>query len=131
MELHLKIIGFILVILALVHVIFPRYFNWAKELNSLSLINREMMYVHTFFIGLGVLLMGILCLTSSTDLVATDFGKRICLGFGIFWLTRLLIQFFGYSSELWKGKTFETVVHLIFSSLWTYITAVFLIIYWR
>ncbi len=131
MELHLKIIGWILVILALVHAIFPQYFNWSKELNSLSLINREIMYVHTFFIGLAVLLMGILCLTSSTDLVETDFGKRISFGLGLFWLMRLFVQFFGYSSELWKGKAFETIVHIIFSFLWTYITVVFLIVYWR
>ena len=131
MELHLKIIGCTLVILALIHVIFPKYFNWSEELSSLSLINRQVMYIHTFFIGLGVLLMGILCLTSATELVETALGKRISLGFGIFWLARLFIQFFGYSSELWKGKMFETIVHILFAIFWTYITAVFLIIYWR
>ena len=131
MELHLKIIGCTLVILALIHVIFPKYFNWSEELSSLSLINRQVMYIHTFFIGLGVLLMGILCLTSATELVETALGQRISLGFGIFWLARLFIQFFGYSSELWKGKIFETIVHILFAIFWTYITAVFLIIYWR
>ena len=131
MELHLKIIGLILVVLALVHVIFPRYFNWSNELKNLSLINRQVMYVHTFFIGLTVLLMGILSLTSASELVETNLGKKICLGFGIFWFCRLLIQFFGYSAQLWKGKIFETIVHIIFSILWTYFTVVFLWIYWK
>jgi hypothetical protein len=129
MELHLKIIGAILIVLALIHVIFPRYFHWKKELSSLSLINREVMYVHTFFIALVVFLMGVLCLTSSQEIVATPLGKRIALGVGIFWLCRLLIQFFGYSSELWRGKFFETVVHIVFSILWMYLSVVFFGIY--
>jgi hypothetical protein len=129
MELQLKIIGAILIVLALIHVIFPRYFHWKKELSSLSLINREVMYVHTFFIALVVFLMGLLCLTSSPEIVATPLGKRIALGLGIFWLCRLFIQFFGYSSELWRGKFFETVVHIVFSILWMYLSVVFFGIY--
>lgn len=129
MELHLKIIGALLIVLALVHVIFPRYFKWEVELQNLSLVNRQMTYIHTFFIALTVFLMGILCLTSATDLVETSFGKRISLGLGIFWGIRFFIQFFGYSSKLWRGKTFETVVHIVFSILWAYFTIVFLRIY--
>lgn len=126
MELHLKIIGILLIVLALVHSIFPKYFNWKKDLSSLSLINRQVMYVHTLFIAVVVFLMGLLCLTSSQALIETPLGKKIMLGFGVFWILRLLIQFFGYSSELWKGKVFETIVHIIFSILWAYISFVFL-----
>lgn len=126
MEIHYKIIGVLLMALALVHVIFPKYFKWKEELKSLSLINRQMMTVHTFFIALVVFLMGLLCLTSTTDLIETKLGKTISLGLGIFWSTRLFIQFFGYSTELWKGKTFETIVHILFSLLWTYLSVVFL-----
>jgi hypothetical protein len=125
MELHLKIIGVLLIGLALMHVPFPHRFQWKKELTSLSLLNREMMYVHTLFVALTILLIGILCLTSANDLVNTPLGKRICLGLAIFWGTRLFVQFFGYSSELWRGKTFETIIHIVFSILWTYITIVF------
>lgn len=126
MVIHFKIIGGLLIILALVHVIFPKYFNWKEELKSLSLINRQMMTVHTFFIALVVFLMGLLCLTSATELIETKLGKTITFGLGIFWSTRLFIQFFGYSTELWKGKTFETLVHISFSLLWTYLSVVFL-----
>jgi hypothetical protein len=126
MEIHYKTIGVLLMALALVHVIFPKYFNWRDELKSLSLINRQMMIVHTFFIALIVFLMGLLCLTSATELIETKLGKTISLGLGIFWSTRLFIQFFGYSTELWKGKNFETIVHIVFSLLWTYLSVVFL-----
>ena len=130
MELHLKIIGILLILLAFVHVTFPRYFNWKRELRSLSLINKQIMHVHSFFIAFAVFLMGVLCMTSSEELIATILGRRICLGLGIFWTTRLIIQFFGFSSKLWKGKTFETTVHVLFSFLWLYLSVVFIYIYW-
>src|SRR4026209_2354 len=120
MELHLKIIGILLVILAAIHVVFPKYFNWKIELNSLSLINRQLMYIHSFFIAFAIFLIGILCLTSASELTNTPLGKKISLGLGIFWSVRLFIQFFGYSSKLWKGKAFETFVHVFFSFFWIY-----------
>ena len=129
MELQLKIVGWGLMALALVHVIFPRYFKWKEEMPKISLINRELLYVHTFFIAVLVFLMGLFCLTSSSDIVHTSLGKRIALGFAIFWSLRLLVQFFGYSSELWKGKTFETIVHIIFIILWFYLSFLFFWIY--
>lgn len=116
----------LLIALGLVHVIFPKYFNWKAELKSLSLINRQVMMVHTFFIALTVFLMGLLCFTSANELVQTSLGKKVSLGFGIFWTCRLLIQLFGYSSQLWKGKKFETLVHIIFTCTWIYLSVVFL-----
>src|SRR5690606_23182360 len=111
MEIHFKIIGILLMLLALIHIFFPKYFNWKEELKSLSLINRQMMTVHTFFIAFVVFLIGLLCLTSSADLTQTKFGKTISLGLGIFWTARLFFQFFVYSPKLWKSKKFETTVH--------------------
>jgi hypothetical protein len=125
MEIHLKIIGVLLMALSLLHFIFPRYFNWNKELPALSLINRQMMVVHTFFVALMVFLMGLLCLSSADELIETSLGKKIALGLGVFWSIRLFIQFFGYSADLWKGKAFETLVHVLFSLLWAYVSIVF------
>lgn len=129
MELHLKIIGYCLIGLGLVHAVFPRQFKWKEELRSLSIMNREMMYVHTFFIAFTLFLVGILCLTSATELLSTTLGKRISLGLGIFWIIRLFVQFFGYSTKTWRGKPLETKVHILFSFFWAYLSAVFIIIY--
>jgi len=125
MELHLKIIGCILIVLGIIHAGFPQYFNWRTELIPLSLINRQMVYFHTFFLALFVLLTGILCLTSAEEIVGTPLGKKLSLGFGLFWSIRLFVQFFGYSPQLWKGKKFETFVHILFTFLWTYISGVY------
>ncbi len=125
MELHFNISGTILIMLSLVHVIFPRYFDWKTELKHLSLINRQVMVVHTFFIAFVVMLMGILCLSSSSELLHTEFGRKISLGLAVFWFCRLIIQFFGYSPQLWRGKKFETIVHIFFSIIWAYLTWLF------
>lgn len=129
MQIQLIIVGIIFILLAFIHIVFPKYFEWEKEFKSLSLANRQIMKIHTVFIALTVFLMGLLCLTSANDLMETSLGKKIILGLAIFWTTRLVFQFFGYSSKLWKGKIFETSVHIIFSFLWIYISFVFWIIY--
>lgn len=126
MEIHFKAAGVLLLLLAGLHAIFPKYFKWEAELRSLSLINRQMFCVHTFFIALSLLLMGLLCLTSAQELTTTPLGRKISLGFVIFWMARLVIQFFGYSAELWKGKRLETVLHIIATLLWIYFCWVFL-----
>ena len=125
LEIQIRIAGALLIILSLIHAIFPKYFNWKQDLKPLSLINKQMMITHTFFIALTVLLMGILCFTSAGLLMETELGKSILLGFAIFWTIRLFIQFFGYSSDLWKGKKFETIVHIVLSCFWLYLCVLF------
>lgn len=126
MSIHLQIIGALFMLLALIHVGFPRYFEWKQQLASLSLINRQMMQVHTFFIAFVVFLFGLLSFTSAEELITTPLGRRICLGLGVFWGIRALVQWFFYSSELWRGRRFETGVHVVFSALWVYCAVVFL-----
>ena len=126
MVLHFKVIGVLLILLATVHAVFPKYFKWKEQLRMLSLINRQMMLIHTFFIAFTVFLMGLLCLRFPDELVETEFGKFISLGLGVFWMLRLILQFFGYSPQLWKGKRFETIAHIVFSLLWIYLSIIFL-----
>src|SRR5690348_16179896 len=128
MAIHLKIIGALLILLALLHFYFPKYFDWKRDFRSVSMINRQMFYIHSFFIAFVVFMMGILCLTSTEDLLTTPLGKRICIGLGVFWTARLFIQFLGYPSKLWRGKKMETGVHVLFSVFWIYFSAVFIYI---
>lgn len=129
LERNLQFIGLLLMGLALAHAIFPRYFNWKEELARLSLINRQMMQVHSFFLALGLLLMGLLCLCSAHELAGTGLGREICLGLGIFWGVRLGVQLFGYSAANWRGKRFETAVHVVFIVFWSYLSTVFFLVW--
>lgn len=126
MELQIEIIGYLLIFLSCIHVIFPKYFGWKEDLAQLQQINRSMMKVHTFFIALTVFLMGLLCVTSAKDLLQTELGRKICLGLGLFWLIRLFFQFFIYPSSLWKGRRLETVIHIVAIVFWVFLTYSFL-----
>lgn len=130
MELHLKIAGSLLIILALCHIGFPNYFKWKTVLEPLDLFHRQMLKTHTFFIALVVLLMGGLCIGYHQELIHTQLGKIVCVGLAIFWSLRLFFQFFVYSPKLWKGKTFETSMHFLFSAFWIYLSTIFWMIYW-
>jgi hypothetical protein len=132
MEIHFQIIGWILVVLALVHIDFPRRFNWPIELKHLSLINRQMMRVHTLFIALVILLNGLLFIFCAKELTEPGkLGVAINIGLFVFWSLRCILQHIGYSSALWKGKTFETTVHIFFSFFWLYISIVLGLNLWQ
>lgn len=128
MALHVEIAGLAMVAIALAHAAFPRAFAWKEELARLSLINRQMMKVHSAFIALTLALAGLLCLTSADALVGTPLGRRVALGLGIFWTARLLTQLFVYSPRLWRGKPRETAIHVLFVAIWTYFGTVFLLV---
>jgi hypothetical protein len=76
-----------------------------------------------------LLLVGLLCMTSASELIHTPLGKRVSLGLGLFWVARLYVQLFVYSSATWKGKPFETVVHMLFILFWSYISLVFMLVW--
>jgi hypothetical protein len=123
--LHLEITGILLVVLAAIHVVFPKKFHWSRELPKLDLINRQIFVVHTFFIAATVALMGLLCVSSAEELVQTAFGRRIAGALAVFWFLRLLAQLFYYSPELWRGRRFESAVHVVFTIFWIYLVALF------
>ncbi len=125
MELHLKIIGIIFISLSLVHIGFPKKFDWQNDLKNLSLINRQIMHAHTFFIALFVLLNGLLFVFYAKELIGNHpLSKALNIGLLIFWGFRSITQHFFYSSKLWSGKKFETSIHILFSLLWLYVIIV-------
>ena len=127
MKLLIQFIGYGLILLALIHVIFPKVFDWKNQLANLTLINRQLMTIHTFFVALTVFLMGILCTTSAHELLTTSLGKKLLIGLAIFWGIRLITQLFWYSPQLWKGKPRETAIHILFLTIWASITTIFTI----
>jgi hypothetical protein len=132
LALHLKFVGTTLMGLACLHVGFPRRFDWARELARLSLLNRRMMQVHTLFIALIVLMMGALCAAGTSALLERSaLGRYVAAGLLGFWAIRLGCQLFVYDSALWRGKRFETAVHVVFVLFEAYLVAVFAALSWH
>jgi hypothetical protein len=120
--LHLKVVGVLLVTLALANTQLGRYFKWKKELGQVSLLTRQIFKVHGFFIALVVGMMGVCSLFYTDALLASGALSRIVLaGLVVFWISRLAIQFFVYDPAIWRGRRFYTVMHVVFSILWIYV----------
>ena len=126
LSLQLKIVGASLLLLAVAHAFFPRWFNWTEELGRVSSLNRQVFQIHCFFIGLILFLFGLLSLCFTDALLERTLLARVVLaGLLVFWLTRLVVQLFVYDPSLWKGNRFNTRIHLLFSFMWAYYVAVF------
>lgn len=125
-ELHLRIAGAMQLALALLHLDFGRRFHWREELARVSLLNRQMFYAHTFFVCVVLTLFGSLSLFAPAALLEPTRLARLVLG-GIagFWALRLYCQWFVYDRSLWRGDTFRTVVHVVFTLVWAYFVAVY------
>jgi hypothetical protein len=126
LELHLRLAGALQIVLAAVHLTFSERFQWKEELARLSLLNRQIFLVHTFFVCLMLTLMGALCLFFPETLVEnTRLARLVLTGFVAFWALRLVFQWCVYDRSLWRGNAFNTRAHLAFTALWLYFVAVY------
>jgi hypothetical protein len=128
---HLQIAGLMMAVLVALNLALPGRLRWREELATLSLLNRQVFRVHSFFITLIVALFSALLLTSSDELLEpTRLSRAILAGLTIFWAARMLIQWFYYSPKLWRGNRFNTAVHCLFSVVWVYMTTTFAVALW-
>ena len=125
LTLLLQIAGASLLAISLLHFALPKRFAWSEELARLSLLNRQIFYVHTFFIAFIVAQMGVLFLFFPAALLEpSPLARLLAAGLWLFWFARAVIQFFVYSPALWRGKPFETFVHIAVSAFWLYLVGV-------
>jgi hypothetical protein len=124
--LHLRIVGVLMALLVVVNVCVPYRFHWRDELARLSLLNRQIFQAHSIFIVLTLGLFSALLLSSSEALLEpTRLSRAILIGLTIFWTLRMLMQWFFYSPDVWRGNRFHTTMHYVFSVTWIYIAATF------
>jgi hypothetical protein len=120
-RLHLQIVGALLLSLGVAHACFDRYFGWKNELRRVSLLTRQIFFVHCFFIALLLVLLGVCSLFYADALLTPGPLNRVVLaGFVVFWVCRLAVQFAVYDPSIWRGRRFFTVMHVLFSMLWCY-----------
>ena len=124
--LHLRIVGIVMACLVVVNVAVPRLYHWREEMARLSLLNRQIFQAHTIFLILTLAMLSALLLTSADSLVEpTPLSRLVLAGLTLFWGLRMLMQWFFYSPQTWRGHRFNTVMHCLFSLTWIYVTAVF------
>ena len=133
--LNLRIVGASLITLSLAHVFIARRLEWKADAARMTPLNRQIFHVHAFFICLVLTMMGVLCLGFPQALVTpTPLARVVLAGLAIFWGTRLIVQWFVYEREHWRGNRVNTIIHFVFSALWMYYAGVFAVAWygvWR
>lgn len=119
-------VGVTQLVLGMAHVFFKGYFKWKEELAGVNLLTRQIFYVHTFFIAFVVSLFGLLTILCYEEMLT---GSKLALFITallfLFWAARLIFQFWVYSPALWRGQSFRTAMHILFSLLWIWMVVTY------
>ena len=126
LTLLLRTAGAGLILLAVSHLPIGRHLKWVEDAEKLSPVNRSVFHVHTFFICVVLVMMGLPCLLEPRIfLESSGAGAWLAWSISAFWALRLYFQWFVYQADLWRGKRMETAVHWCFTSLWAGLAALF------
>lgn len=124
----LRAAGAGLLLLSLAHIPIGRHLRWREDAARLSPVNRDVFHVHTLFICVVLVLMGLSCLLDPRIfLERTRAGAWLCWSYAAFWALRLYCQWFVYAPAHWRGKSFETAMHAIFTVIWIALATLFLL----
>ena len=130
-ELHLRIVGVLMVLLVALNLYVPQRFNWKREMAALSLLNRQIFLVHAMFICVILLMFAGLTLLMPRELMQpTPLARAVLFALAAFWFLRLAAQWLVYDWRLWRGDRFNTAMHLLFTAVWLYLTATFTAALW-
>ena len=123
---QLQLVGVTLVGLGLGHVVLPRALAWRHELAGVGALNRQVLYTHTFFIGVMCVLLGLAPLTLGPELLAPGrSATAILVAECAVWGLRWALQFVAFPARTWRDSRLHTAGYVGFALLWTGILAVF------
>lgn len=123
----LRLAGAGLIALSLLHFPMATKLKWGEDAARMSPMNASVFHVHTFFVCLVLIMMGLPCLIDpGVFLIPTPAGVWVTWSIAVFWAARLYCQFFVYRADLWRGKKMETTMHVIFTGVWSALTALFM-----
>jgi hypothetical protein len=104
---------------AIFHLMFWRIFRWKKDLSRLTFINRSVMQILNLCLTFVFLLMAYVSFFNTSELIQTNLGKALLVGFSLFWFLRMIEQiiFFGIRNLISIALTlvflFGCVIYLI------------------
>lgn len=132
LEINLKIVGVLMFIMVLVNFETIRRFAWRRELQQVSLLTRQVFFVHMGFIILLLAMFGVLSLCYPQALITpSETARLLAGGLAFFWTARLVVQWVVYDRKLWLGQRFNTCVHLVFTGVWAYFAGTYSAAFWH
>src|SRR4029453_13720808 len=126
LALLLRIAGAGLIALSVAHIPIGKHLKWSEDAARLSPVNASIFRVHTLFICLVLVMMGLPCLLDPMFFLEKSRAAAwLSWSFAVFWMTRLYVQWFVYQADLWRGKRMETFVHWWFTFIWSALALLF------
>jgi hypothetical protein len=126
LEILLRVAGAGLILLAILHIPIGRKLRWSEDSRQLTPANRSIFHVHTFFICLVMVMMGLPSILDPSVFTASSrAGSWLVWSISVFWAIRLYFQWFVYPADLWRGKRLETALHAWFTFVWAALAALF------
>jgi alginate O-acetyltransferase complex protein AlgI len=105
----------------------PHHLKWRQDLAKLTPFNRKLMWTYGVFIVLMIGAFGVLTLALHQELLR---GDRAALGLasliGIFWATRILVDFFVFSHADWPSGKYFAVGHFLLTTLFVTLAGTYL-----
>src|SRR3954470_10170642 len=96
-ELHLRIVGALLLAVAALGVAVHRHFGWGHEIQRLSLLARQVFLIHSAFVTVVLVMLGGLLVALAPALLGPGpLPRAVLIGLLVMWSTRLLAQWFFY-----------------------------------
>ncbi len=89
----LFICGIHIILFAIFHVAFWKFFNWRNDLKKLILANRAIMQISNILLIYIFLFIALLCFFFTKELYTTNIGKALLCGVSLFWFIRTIEQF--------------------------------------
>jgi hypothetical protein len=96
----LRIAGLMCVGLVVANFVGAKRLKYAVSLKASKPIVRQIFYVHCGYIVMIILGLAVLCLGWPELLLTDGMGRIVCLFFGVFWASRVVIQLTYYDKKL-------------------------------
>ncbi len=126
---HLRAAGALLVVLAACHVALPFGLTWPEDPEDKSLLARQLLVVHTYYLGLIYGLLGAACWILADDLALVapvePTTTALLIGAVVVWGVRLVVEVGVIDPVLWNGRASTKVGHYALIVLWSYLVVVF------
>ena len=108
MKLLLIIGGLLHFVILIASALTPRLLDWRANLASLHPFLRRLFWVYGSFIVLVIISFGTLTLLRADELASTvPLARAVCAVIAIFWLARLIVQFFVFDARPFLTTAFR------------------------
>ncbi len=122
---HLRISGALFVLLGLAHAGFGKRLNWTEDLAKLSVVNRHIFLVHSFYSAMLLVMLGALSLFMTDALLQPGLlSSAILGGMTLLWTVRLGIQWLFFDRSIWVGHVANRRIHYLLTVFWVYVALV-------